>query len=145
MQIIIEKGENKMLLDQVNPAYNGFGPDFFYSQYFWYFVFGALILAYVASVIIKRVRRPKSGEKRINAYIEEINKLRVPVQIVNRGRQMTNNTTVPVSFWEVSFRNEETNEVYSFSIKESVCENFKLNQKGVLKFNGGDFISFDRI
>ena len=145
MQIIIEKGENNMLLDQVNPAYNGFGPGFFYSQYFWYFVFGALILAYVASVIIKRVRRPKNGEKRINAYIEEINKLRVPVQIVNRGRQMTNNTTVPVSFWEVSFRNEETNEVYSFSIKENVCENFKLNQKGVLKFNGGDFSSFDRI
>ena len=134
-----------MLLSPANPAYNDFGPEFFYSQYFWYFVFGVLILGYVASVIIKRMRRPKSGEKRINVYIEEINKLRVPVQIVNRGRQMTNNTTVPVSFWEIHFRNVDTNEAYSFSIKESVCENFKLNEKGILKFNGGDFISFDRV
>ena len=92
-----------MLLSPANPAYNDFGPENFYSQYFWYFVFGALILFYVAAVIIKRIRRPKSGEKRINAYSEEINKLRVPVQIVNRGRQMTNNTTVPVSFWEIRF------------------------------------------
>lgn len=134
-----------MLLSPSNLAYNDFGPEFFYSQYFWYFVFGALILCYVASVIIKRIRRPRSGEQRINAYIEEINKLRVPVQIVNRGRQMTNNTTVPVSFWEIHFRNADTNEAYSFSIKESVCENFKLNEKGILKFNGGDFISFDRV
>lgn len=134
-----------MLLSPSNPAYNDLGPEFFYSQYFWYFVFGALILFYVVSVIIKRTRRPRSGERRINAYIEEINKLRVPVQIVNRGRQMTNNTTVPVSFWEIHFRNADTNEAYSFSIKESVCENFKLNEKGILKFNGGDFISFDRV
>lgn len=134
-----------MLLSPANPGYNDLGPEFFYSQYFWYFVFGALILFYVVSVIIKRTRRPRSGEQRINAYIEEINKLRVPVQIVNRGRQMTNNTTVPVSFWEIHFRNADTNEAYSFSIKESVCENFKLNEKGILKFNGGDFISFDRV
>ncbi len=121
------------------------GPDLFYSQYFWYFLFGTLIILYIIAVIIKRVRRPKSGEKRMTARIEEINKLRVPVQIMNRGRQMTNNTTVPVSFWEVSFRSEDTNEAYSFSIKESVCENFKVNDKGILKFNGGDFISFDRL
>ena len=134
-----------MLLSAANLGYNDLGPEFFYSQYFWYVVFGVLILCYVAAVILKRIRRPKNGEKRVNVRIEEINKLRVPVQVVNRGRQMTNNTTVPVSFWEIHFRNTDTNEAYSFSVKESVCENFKLNEKGILKFNGGDFISFDRV
>ena len=118
------------------------GPSFFYSQYFWFFCFGALILLYLAATIIKRIRRPKKGEKRLTVRIEEINKLRVPVQVVNRGRQLSNNTTVPVSFWEVSFRSEDTDEAYTFSVKENICENFKVNDKGILKFNGGEFISF---
>lgn len=121
------------------------GPAIFYSQYFWFYCFGALILLYVVASIIKRIRVPKSGEKRVNARIETISKLRVPVEVLTRGRQMSNNTTMPVSFWEVSFRNEDTNEAYSFSINENECESFRVNDKGVLKYNGGNFISFDKV
>ena len=128
----------------INVAANQVGPDVFYSQYLWFVTFGVLILLYVIAAAIKRARAPKGGERRMHVRIEAINKLRVPVEVFNRARQMTNNTTIPVSFWEVSFRNDDTNEAYSFSVKESECEGFNIDDKGILKFNGGNFISFVR-
>ena len=118
----------------------------FYSQYFWFYVFGALILLYIAVVLYLRIKRPKKGIKEVNVRIEALNRIRAQIAPRNTGGDelKSNLAQPPASRFDVTFTDEEKNEAYVFSMSERLCDEMKIGDKGMLRFNGDKFISFEK-
>ena len=107
----------------------------------FYILFGFLFLLYVVLAIIKRVRSPKKGERTVHARIDSIFKLRTPIEIPSRERQVPNNTIVAPSVCQVSFCTDQ-NEHLSFSIDSEQALQWKEDMPGTLTFNGELLLAF---
>ena len=138
--LIKRKGAMNMLLDAAQHD------TIFYSQYFCFYVFGALILLYLAAVLYLRIKRPKKGIKDINVRIEALNRIRVQIAPRNTGNDelKSNLAQPPASKFDVTFTDEEMSEAYVFSMSEKQCDGMKIGDKGMLRFNGDEFISFKK-
>ncbi len=117
----------------------------FHSQYFWFYVFGALILLYIAAVLYNRIKRPKKGVRAVKVRVESISQIRVQTtpRTAFGDKMYSSATHVPGSRFDVTFTDEEKNEALIFSVGESICEQLKAGDTGVLRYNGSEFISFD--
>lgn len=117
----------------------------FYSQYFWFYVFGTLILLYIAAVVYQRIKRPKKGISAVKVRVEAINQVRVQTnpRTAFGDKMYSSAAHVPGARFDVTFTDEEKNEALVFSVGESVCEQIKTGETGVLRYNGSEFISFN--
>ena len=119
----------------------------FYSQYFWFYVFGALILLYLAAALYVRIKRPRKGIKAVHVRIEALNRIRAQSSPRNTGSDelKSNLAQVPASRFDVTFTDEENSEAFVFSMSEKECDEMKIGDKGILRYNGGKFISFSKV
>ena len=108
-------------------------------------VLGILVLLYIVAAIVQKVRVPNTGKRVANVKVESIEKLRVPIDVQTRGRQLTNHTVMPVSKYQINFRDCDTNEMYSFAVATKYGEEFRENQLGKLTYNGANFLKFERV
>ena len=118
----------------------------FYSQYFWFYVFGILAVMYVAAAIYYRIKRPKKGIKAVTVRVEAVNKIRIQTAPRNTGNDelKSNLAHVPGSRFDVTFTDDKNSDAFIFAMSEKECEKFQVGDTGVLRYNGGSFISFKR-
>ena len=118
----------------------------FYSQYFWFYVFGILAVLYVAATIYYRIKRPKKGIKAVNVRVEAVHKVRVQTAPRNTGNDelKSNLAQVPGSRFDVTFTDDENSEAFVFAMSEKQCDEMQIGDKGILRYNGGEFISFKK-
>lgn len=108
-------------------------------------IIGLFAVLYIAGVAYQRAKAPRNGERKIKAQVESVYKLRVPVQAIGeRQRVAHHNTVMPASVYQMVFRDKDTEEMYSFSVKADVAERVKEKDSGLLTFNGDRFIGFQK-
>lgn len=112
-----------------------------------FIVAGTLFTLLIVSTIYKKVKASNGGreKRKVKAQIESIFKLRVPLEARGeRERFINNNTILPSSVYQMVFRNCDTDEFYSFSVKGGVVERLKEKETGLLTFKGDRFIGFQK-
>lgn len=119
---------------------------FFHSPYFWVYAFGALIVLYLIAAIYYRIKRPKKGIKAVNVRIESVHKVRVQTVPRTAGSDELRSSaaSIPGAKFDVTFTDDENSEAYVFSMSEKQCDEMQIGDKGVLRYNGGEFISFKK-
>ena len=118
----------------------------FYSQHFWFYVFVILVVMYVAATFYYHIKRPRKGIKAVNVRVEAVHKVRVQTAPRNTGNDelKSNLAQVPGSRFDVTFTDDENNDAFVFAMSEKECEDLQIGDTGVLRYNGGSFISFKR-
>ena len=121
-----------------------------YDSAFWdnpysiVIVFSFFILLYVIAALIKKMKQPRKQIKTVQARVESVRSARAQLSHGNISIDGMRNgsTAIPGALFDVTFIEELTGEIHVFSINERMSEKFKIGDKGMLKYNGDEFISF---
>ena len=107
-------------------------------------VFSFFILLYVIAALIKKMKQPRKQIKTVQARVESVRSARAQLSHGNISIDGMRNgsTAIPGALFDVTFIEELTGEIHVFSINERMSEKFKIGDKGMLKYNGDEFISF---
>ena len=118
----------------------------FHSEFIWLYFFGFFILLYLIATVYYRIKRPKKGIKAVNVRIESVHKVRVQTVPRTAGSDELKGSaaSIPGAKFDVTFTDDTNSEAYVFAMSEKQCEEMQIGDKGVLRYNGGEFVSFKK-
>ena len=117
---------------------------FWDSPYSILVVIGIFVMLYLFASIFNRIKHPKKKKMNVKVKVESIRKVRSQMNHGNvAGEGLINGgTAIPGSLFSVTFLDEENNDTFVFAITEGMSEKPKIGEKGILRFNGDEYISF---
>ena len=111
---------------------------------FLLYIIAGFILLYIAGAILNRLKHPKKGICSKNVRVAAVTKVRAQMQHRTASIDgLRSGTAIPGSKFEVTFVEEEKSDLHIFSLPESLCDKLRVGDKGVLQYNGNEFISFN--
>lgn len=105
-----------------------------------------VILLYILATVYNRIKRPRKGIQEAKVKIESIDAVRVKM---DGGSMVLDNMrndilAKPGSRFVVTFSDDIHNETYEFNISEELCGSLREGDRGVLRYKGDQFISYDK-
>ena len=133
-----------MLLEIVMADRVSYDSAFWDTPYSIVVVFGVFILLYILAVLLKKIKQPRKQAKKINVRIESIRRTNIQMNHGNVSIDSMRNgsSSIPGTRFDVTFVDDKTGELFVFTISERSSEKFNVGDKGLLHYNGDEFISF---
>ena len=117
----------------------------FFSTHPWFFpvLIGAILFTLLIIAVIRRIRGASRRARTVRAVFEGEGGVNGSVDVMDRGRIASGNTSVVIEHRIFTFREQDSGNTLRFTVSQDVPCRWEEGRTGKLTYAGSRFISFE--